>query len=124
MSTAAVSRTGLIGVVLDYYERIDAGDVAGALGCFADHAVYYRPGYAELRGIEAITAYYREVRVIGSGRHTIHDAVSDGRIVAARGSFGGRSRTGDDLTVDFSDFWEFADGRVVERRTFFDAPAV
>lgn len=118
------TRCHQVDAVLSYYERIDSGDVDAALSCFDRRAVYYRPGYGPLKGIRTISSYYRDVRVIGTGRHVIHDAVSDGAVVAVRGSFTGLSRTGDRLSVEFSDFWEFDHERVVVRRTFFDAPAV
>lgn len=114
----------LTGLVTAYYHDIDRQDLDSALACFAPDAVYRRPGYAELTGIDAIVAFYREQRIISAGRHNIESVIENADEVAVRGSFRGRSRTGAPLAVRFADFWRFTDRRVVERNTYFDAVAV
>jgi ketosteroid isomerase-like protein len=114
----------LSAVINDYYRCIDEGDVRAALSCFADDAVYRRPGYPALTGIDSIESYYRTTRVISTGRHAIEVVVASPDEVAVRGSFEGTARDGSPLGVRFADFWRFADNRVVERNTYFDAQAV
>ncbi|MFC6617423.1 nuclear transport factor 2 family protein [Deinococcus radiophilus] len=38
---------------------------------FAQEAVYERPGYAPLRGLERIGEFYRHERIIGAGQHHV-----------------------------------------------------
>ena len=120
------ARGPLAAVVGDYYRSIDRRDLDSALSCFAPDAVYRRPGYEALAGIDAILAYYRDERVIAAGRHNIESIVEDADAdeVAVRGSFSGTSNTGLPLAVRFADFWRFSGLAVVERNTYFDAPAV
>lgn len=111
-------------VVRDYYRNIDQRDIPAALACFAENAVYRRPGYTAFVGLPAIKAFYRADRVISAGRHDLESIVEDADTVAVRGSFSGTSRDGDPLEVRFADFWRFAGRMVVERYTYFDVAAV
>jgi steroid Delta-isomerase len=108
-------------VVGRYYEQIDAGDTEAALSCFAPAAVYRRPGYQPLAGLSSIEEYYRDVRVIGSGRHVVESLLVTDDEVAVKGRFDGVSRDGSPLAVRFADFWRFVDLLVIERDTYFDA---
>ncbi|UWZ49650.1 nuclear transport factor 2 family protein [Dactylosporangium matsuzakiense] len=114
--------TPLADLVRTYYDNIDAGDVPAALACFASTAVYRRPGYPALVGRAAIEAFYAATRVVGPGRHSIEVTVEDGDEVAVRGRFDGTRTSGEALNVRWADFWRVADGRVVERNSYFDAP--
>lgn len=108
-----------------YYACVDGGDVEGVLDWFADDGVYYRPGYAPMRGRAALSAFYGGERVIESGRHTLHEVLVDGLRVAVRGTFDGTLKDGSTVSVGFADLVRYgADGRAVERHSFFDTPAV
>ncbi|MFX0539568.1 nuclear transport factor 2 family protein [Ornithinimicrobium sp. Y1847] len=128
-----------------YYERVDAGDVEGVLAWFAHDAVYERPGYAPMRGRAALAAFYGGERVIADGAHLIDELVVDGDEdrVAVRGRFEGTLKDGSSVSLGFADFIVYgrdvgaaagadtgsatvsdAPYRAVERRTFFDRPAV
>ena len=107
-----------------YYHHIDAGDVCSALACFAQNAVYRRPGYTALEGLDSITDYYRSTRMIGQGRHDIELLIESPDEVAVRGAFRGTSHAGLPLAVRFADFWRFEQQLVVERNTYFDDAAV
>lgn len=112
-------------VVRRYYELVDAGDVEGVVGCFADDAVYHRPGYAPMVGAEALRAFYSGERVIADGRHVLDELVVDGERVAVHGRFSGTLRDGSAAQVGFADFWVLGgDRRATTRRSFFDTPAV
>lgn len=108
-----------------YYERVDAGDLAGILDCFADDAVYHRPGYPPMAGREAIAAFYDGERVIADGRHVLAALLVDGPAVAVHGRFTGTLKDGSEAVVGFADFWVL-DGeyRAITRHSFFDTPAV
>lgn len=108
-----------------YYDRVDAGDLDGVLDWFADDAVYHRPGYEPMRGREALRRFYGGERVIESGAHRLEELVVEGPVVAVRGRFEGRLRDGSEVWVGFADFIVYdGTGRAVERRSFFDTPAV
>lgn len=113
------------GLVRRYYNAVDAGDVPALLDCFAADAVYRRPGYAPLRGREALERFYRGERVIAEGRHTLDAVVVQGRGAAVRGTFAGTLRDGRHVEVGFADFFTLDEqGRVAERHTYFERPAV
>lgn len=108
-----------------YYEAVDAGDVDGVIACFAEDAVYHRPGYAPMEGREALAAFYGGERVIADGRHTLDAVLVDGSSVAVRGRFVGTLKDGSGATVGFADIWVLdADERAVTRHSYFDTPAV
>lgn len=108
-----------------YYERVDAGDVAGVLDWFADDAVYHRPGYPPMRGRTSLAGFYGGERVIASGSHALDDVVVDGARVAVRGVFAGTLKDGSQVELGFSDFITYdAGGRALERRSYFARPAV
>lgn len=114
----------LSAVVGGYYRDIDRRDVTAALSRFAPDAVYRRPGYDAFVGVQAISAFYRDRRVISDGRHDLESIIEDADTVAVRGSFRGVSHGGHALAVRFADFWRFSGLLVIERDTYFDAAAV
>ncbi|WP_068265921.1 nuclear transport factor 2 family protein [Janibacter limosus] len=108
-----------------YYDLVDAADVEGVLDCFADDAVYHRPGYAPMIGRDALGAFYGGERVIADGRHELDEMVVDGRRVAVHGRFVGTLKDGSAAQVGFADFWVLDEqGRARTRHSFFDTPAV
>lgn len=63
--------------------------------------------------------------MIESGRHVLTCTVGNGRLVAVHGEFRGQLKNGERVSVGFADFFTFDDaGRIIHRKTFFDAPAV
>lgn len=110
--------------VSDYYQQIDHRDVGAALARFAPDAIYRRPGYEPFVGLQAISRFYHDDRVISDGRHQLESIVEDADTVAVRGRFLGTSRSGDPVAVRFADFWHFSGDLVIERNTYFDAAAV
>lgn len=108
-----------------YYALVDVGDVDGVLDCFAEDAVYHRPGYAPMEGRAALGEFYGAERVIADGAHVLDHLVVDGRAVAVRGRFEGRLKDGSAARVGFADFWLLDDAlRATTRHTYFEAPAV
>ncbi|NLE71169.1 MAG: nuclear transport factor 2 family protein [Actinomycetales bacterium] len=108
-----------------YYELVDAGDVDGVVGCFAEDAVYHRPGYAPMEGRAALAEFYGGERVIADGRHELDEVVVEGRRVAVHGRFVGTLKDGSAARVGFADFWVLDEAdRATSRRSFFDTPAV
>jgi ketosteroid isomerase-like protein len=114
--------TTQVDLVLSYYNNIDAGDIPAALACFGSTAVYRRPGYDPLVGRAAIEKFYAATRVVGPGKHQIEAIIESGDEVAVRGRFDGSLQDGSALHARWGDFWRFAEGKVVERNSYFDAP--
>lgn len=110
---------------IEYYHRVDAGDVPGLLALFAEDAVYRRPGYPPLVGRDALERFYREQRIIRAGSHSLSVTVAQGDSVAVHGVFEGALLDGREVSLRFADFFEFtATGVIGVRDTFFFAPLV
>lgn len=111
-------------MVREYYQRIDADDVAGILQLFTPDAVYRRPGYPPMIGTAALKDFYRNQRVIKSGRHTLTTLIRSGDEVAVQGAFTGVLKDGSSTELEFADFYRLRDGVFAERTTYFYAPLV
>lgn len=112
-------------VAREYYERVDAADVDGVLDCFAEDAVYHRPGYDPMVGRAALSSFYDGERVIADGRHELDELLVDGRQVAVRGRFVGTLKDGSPARVGFADFFVLGEDHLIRvRHSFFDRPAV
>jgi ketosteroid isomerase-like protein len=107
-----------------YYERVDAQDVAGILELFAPDVVYRRPGYEPIRGRDELETFYREQRVIESGRHTVIRVVRDENDIAVQGTFEGTLRDGSTTQLEFADFYRTTERGFAERTTYFYTPLV
>jgi steroid delta-isomerase len=108
-----------------YYRMVDAGDFDGLLNLFTNDAVYCRPGYPTLRGHAHLSRFYRELRVIKQGRHTISRAVVRYPQVAVQGEFDGVLSSDQQVSLRFADFFVIEeDGRFSRRDTFFFVPLV
>ncbi|ADY26088.1 hypothetical protein Deipr_0932 [Deinococcus proteolyticus MRP] len=111
-------------LVARLFEVIDSRDF-GALGeVFALDAVYERPGYSPLEGLERLTTFYRDERIIASGAHQVEDVASGEGVVISRGVFTGKSRKGDDLNERFADVYRVEGGKIQRRTTYFFRAAI
>ncbi|AND15272.1 nuclear transport factor 2 family protein [Rathayibacter tritici] len=105
-------------LVQTYYRTVD--DDPGAVpSLFSLEAVYERPGYEPLVGRSSIARFYDGRRVIQAGGHWIEEVIHQDDRVAVRGHFKGRSHSGEPLDARFSDFFEFEDGLISRRTTYF-----
>ncbi len=120
----AGTEAGPEAIVALYYERVDAADVVGVLELFDLDAVYRRPGYPPIQGRPALDDFYRNQRVIKSGRHTITKLISHGADVAVQGTFGGTLTDGSVTQLEFADFYSLRNGVFTKRTTYFYAPLV
>lgn len=112
-------------VVRHYYKLVDAGQTEDMLALFAGDCTYSRPGYPQITGMAQLRAFYADTRMIESGRHSVAAMVTDASSVAVRGVFTGTLKEGRHVEVGFADFFSFAsDGKIRERHTFFDVPAI
>ncbi|MEV6146688.1 nuclear transport factor 2 family protein [Streptomyces sp. NPDC051992] len=108
-----------------YYRLVDEGDIDGLVQLFDTTAEYLRPGYEKLTGHKELERFYREERVIESGRHSVLKLIHDGQDVAVHGVFEGELRDGTHASLRFADFFELTPAGTFSRReTFFFAPMV
>jgi uncharacterized protein len=111
-------------LVRRYYDLVDADDIEGLLGLFADTVVYERQGTATIRGKDELRRFYSDGRIIASGAHTL-DEVLVGKVwVAVRGTFRGTLKNGDVVDLEFTDWFHVADGVIQERQSLFPGRTV
>jgi uncharacterized protein len=85
---------------------------------------YYRPGYPPINSIGDLRSFYEKTRRISAGRHTLCDVVADGVKGCCWGHFDGLGKSGEIISEDFAEWYEFSDSLIAVRRTFFFRPAV
>lgn len=110
--------------IRDMFHKIDTRDFEGLRTVFADDVVYERPGYEPIRGIEELIHFYRDVRVIASGKHGLTRVVVDEESGASWGRFTGVHRNGKALDVRYADVYTFENGRIKTRASYFFEPSV
>lgn len=98
-----------------YYELVDAGDLEGLLALFHPEVRYERGGRPPIEGIHALRRFYEGERIIREGRHQLDAVLVEGDQVAVRGVFRGVLKTGEEVTVHFTDFHHFRDGLIWRR---------
>ena len=106
------------------FEFVDTQDWDGLAQCFHDQIVYERPGYDPLVGKPAVLEFYRRIRVVSAGRHSIDRVLTDGEFIACWGRFAGIAKDGRALRVGFADVYGLEGMLIRSRRTFFDSPAI
>jgi ketosteroid isomerase-like protein len=108
----------------DLYQTIDACDWDALEGMLHADVVYERPGYDPLVGRERVLRFYREERLVASGRHEVYGVLHDGDRAACWGRMRGTLRDGSPADVQFSDVYSFQAGKIRTRRSYFFSPAV
>lgn len=108
----------------DLYRTIDACDWTALAGFFHADIVYERPGYAPLVGLERVMRFYREERVIASGKHQVEGVLHELDRAACWGSMRGSLRDGTRTEVRFADVYSFEDDKIRTRCSYFFSPAV
>ena len=110
---------GVEGSIRALYQAIELGnfDVLGE--CFHEQAVYRRPGGAPIVSRARIIDYYRRDRAVATSRILVETIVSQGAHAVAMGLVEGRGREGEPVHEQFADVYEFAEGAVTRRTTYF-----
>jgi len=85
---------------------------------------YLLPGYPPIEGLEALLRFYRHDRIIASGEHRIRSIVATGGAAVCEGVFQGQLQDSRQVQEAFADCYQFADGRIRHRRTYFARPAI
>jgi len=112
-------------LVEELFHTIDARDWEALPRFFHPEVVYERPGYEPLVGLAQLLHFYRDVRVIASGAHTLDRIVLDEECAACWGRCVGLHRDGSPIEERFADVYTLAgDGKIATRRSYFFRPAV
>ncbi|MCH0538528.1 nuclear transport factor 2 family protein [Streptomyces sp. MUM 203J] len=104
--------------VIDSRSWDELGDV------LTEDAVYERPGYPALEGLDRIRTFYEHERIITEGRHEVDQVTGSLGAAACWGRFQGVSRDGTSLDEGFADTYLVRDGKIERRKTFFYRPAI
>ena len=107
---------------LEYFRRVDAGDLTGVLQLFDEQVVYRRPGVPALEGKAAVTDFFRTKRGIARSVHTVDVVAVDGDRVVVEGRLEAELDDGRTLDVRFADIFWFAGDLVRQRHGYVDAP--
>jgi ketosteroid isomerase-like protein len=111
-------------IVKRLFECVDSRDWDHLPDFFCEDVVYERPGYAPLVGLASVLHFYREERVIASGRHELEDVVAGDGSGACWGRFVGVHKNGSGLSERFADAYTFEAGKIKTRRSYFFRPAI
>jgi ketosteroid isomerase-like protein len=111
-------------IVATLFDIIDSRRWTELASVFADDCVYHRPGYQPMVGLDRISHFYQNERVIAEGSHLVERVLGLDDTVACWGRFRGRSRTGQALDEGFADTYAMNAGLITARRTYFYRPAV
>ncbi|WP_122089715.1 nuclear transport factor 2 family protein [Halalkalicoccus subterraneus] len=107
-----------------YYEHVDSEAYEDLFALFSADVVYHRPGQESIDGMAEFEEFYREVRAIEQGTHSIADLTIDDDTVAVRGRFSGVLE-GQQVEFGFADIHRFDDeGLITERWTYTDTGRV
>jgi ketosteroid isomerase-like protein len=119
-----LQRTEPTDIVSRLFATVDERNWSELGRLFVPWATYARPGYPLLVGIEEITRFYRDVRIVAQGCHIVQHRLLSAEQGFSRGLFHGVSRAGDPLSAEFAEWYEFADDRILHRRTYFYQPGI
>ncbi|MEZ0070340.1 ketosteroid isomerase-like protein [Streptacidiphilus sp. MAP12-20] len=111
-------------LVRDLFRAVDGRAWEDLAQIFAKDAVYERPGYPPLLGLDRILYFYEHERIIAAGRHHVDHITGGLGAAACWGRFQGTSRTGEPLDEPFADTYVVREGLITHRRTYFWRPAI
>jgi len=106
--------------IIQYYDLVDAGDIEALLSLFSTD-IYYRRCKQEIRGEKEFRNFYENDRSI-SGKHTITKLFEiDEKTFVVEGTFLGNRKTGEPLSIGFTDIHYLNDeDKIYERHTYTD----
>lgn len=111
-------------VITGMFSVIDAGRFDDLEHYLDPQVVYERPGYEAYTGLPALLVFYKTVRGIREGTHSIKRILCDESSAMCSGHFEGVSKDGILIDIGFSEFYSFNGNRIKFRRTYFFQPAV
>ncbi|MCF6436723.1 MULTISPECIES: nuclear transport factor 2 family protein [Pseudoalteromonas] len=111
-------------IIENMFLIIDSGEFDRLVEVFHPDVVYQRPGYSNIEGLEDLENFYKNVRVVRRGLHTINDLVCEGEKLVCIGAFEGENSKGQSLETRFSDVYQLKDGKISHRETYFFKPYI
>ncbi|MEU9030712.1 nuclear transport factor 2 family protein [Streptomyces sp. NPDC048383] len=111
-------------LVFRLFQVIDSRSWAELGEVFTEDALYERPGYAPLEGLERIRHFYEHERIIVAGAHEVTQVTGASAAAACWGLFQGTSSDGEPLNEAFADTYLVREGKIEHRKTFFYRPAI
>jgi branched-chain amino acid aminotransferase len=111
-------------LVIRLFDKVDSRDWEGLRQVFCQDATYERPGYEPLMGLERVMKFYREERVIASGKHHLENIVLEENSGACWGRFTGVHKNGSAIDERFADVYRIKNGKIWNRQSYFFRPAV
>jgi|JRYF01.1.fsa_nt_gb ketosteroid isomerase-like protein len=112
------------GVIHAYFKLVDERQFDQFGTIFHDEIIYDRPGYQPLIGLKAVIRFYQRKRRIKSGGHTIEGLIINGDQAACWGRFEGKTRRDKLIDERFADIYQFRDGKIFRRTTYFYRRAI
>jgi len=110
--------------VHDLFDAIDSREYERLREICHPGVSYARPGYEDFVGIDRLLKFYREERVIASGKHHLTAVLVNDTHGACWGRFLGTHKNGSPIDVEFADTYELEDGQIKRRKSFFFVPSV
>ena len=111
-------------LVHDLFRAVDSREFERLREICHPDVTYARPGYEPFEGIERLLKFYREERVIASGKHHLTAVLVNDTHGACWGRFLGTHKNGSPIDVEFADTYELEDGQIKRRKSFFFVPSV
>ena len=105
------------------FRAVDAADWDALARYFHPDLIYDRPGFPLLEGREAVLHFYREVRAIRGG-HQFEGFAIETDAGACWGRYVGNRLDGTPVNVQFADCYQFKDGLLWRRKSYFYLPMV
>jgi steroid delta-isomerase len=114
-------------LVARYYELVDQRMFEDLSELYALDCRYRRPGFDEITGRGNLLRFYRELRQISDGQHSLDTVLLDGQYVVVLGRFSGTLYDGSAVAAEFCDVFELAPSQrpqIRSRSTYFFTPSV
>lgn len=115
-SWAMINIEDAIAAIYRSIDHRDWDDLGKRLG---PDILYCRPGYPDLTGPADFIDFYKNTRQIDAGTHSLSAIIAKESVGCCWGTFSGVSSDGGEINVRFSDWYEFENGLVRTRRSFF-----
>jgi ketosteroid isomerase-like protein len=121
---ASLADSKTVRLIQEMFLAIDNREWSQLARFFCSDVTYERPGYPTIFGIDELSRFYREVRIIVSGEHILGSLIADPNSAACGGRFIGIARDGRRLDERFADVYEIRDSRIASRTTYFYRAAI
>ncbi len=111
-------------IILQLFSIVDSNDWESLQEVFCNDIVYERPGYSPFVGYSSLVHFYKNERIIASGKHYLERIVVEDNYGACWGTFVGEKKDGANVREQFADIYTFEDGYIKQRRTYFFRSAI